>query len=108
MIKYHHGIGFGCGDIPATQLIKEIYPRLENRIILVKGLQKVEWLKKLFEKEGYIICENIENIITKWEEQEEYKVCQYHNNLHKWYSGICALSIALKIQENWMSHSVAI
>lgn len=110
LTKYHHGIGFDCGDITARQLIKEIFPRLENKIVLVKGLQKVAWLKKLFKNEGQIICKNIEDIISNWEEkkQEQYRVCQYHDSLHRWNSDICAMSIAFKIQENWNSHSVSI
>lgn len=109
LIKHHHGIRFDCGDISVRQLIKDIFPKLENKTILVKGLQKIFWLKELFKKEGDIKCLNIDDVISKWrvKAREEYETCEYHKHLYKWDSDICAHSIALKIQENYISHSVA-
>lgn len=109
LMKYHHGIGFDCGNITAKHLMEEIYPRLRNKTVLVKGAPKVEWLKTFFGKLGEITCYNIEDIISKWEVKRdgEYECCKYHQHHYRWNSGICALSNTLKIEENWNSHSVS-
>lgn len=109
-MKYHHGIGFDCGNITAKRLMEEIYPRLKNKTILVKGSSKVQWLKTFFGKLGGITCYNIEDLISKWgvKREKKYECCLYHQGLYRWNSGICALSNTLKIKENWRSHSVSI
>lgn len=110
LIKHHHGIGFDCGNITAEHLKEDIYPRLKNKTILVKGSSKVEWLNKFFGKLGGITCYNIEDIISKWEvkRDKEYECCEYHQDHYRWNSGICALSNTLKLEENWKSHLVSV
>lgn len=108
LTKHHHGVRFDCGDITAKHLLALVFPRILNKTVLVKGLQKVEWLKTFFKKYGEITCYNIEDLISNWKvkRQEEYECCKYHSHIYGWNSGICALSIALKIKENWESHLV--
>lgn len=110
LMKYHHGIGFDCGQVTAKHLMEEIYPRLKNKTILVKGSLKIEWLKTFFGKLGGITCYNIEDIISKWsvKRDKKYECCLYHQGLYRWKSAVCALSNALKIEENWRSYSVSI
>lgn len=108
LTKHFHGIPFDLGDISREQFTEVTFPRIKERRILVKGSEKVYWMKKVFQKKGEIDCVNIEDLIWNWhvESHEEYEICEYHNLKFGWSPCVCALSNAIKIKENWISYSV--
>lgn len=108
LTNHFHGLSFDCGDIAIQQLTEKIFPQLENKIVLVKGLQKVSWLKQIFQGRGEVLCINIESFTSIWEvkSHDEYEICDYHNRKFGWSPCVCAISNAIKLQENWILHLV--
>lgn len=101
LIKHHHGIKYEDGDIIAMDLKTEIFPKLMNKTILVKGNEKVDWLKNMFRHFGEIRCINIEKMgfdLTV-EQSEPFEICSYHKKIPKWKQCTCAMSTALLLQD---------
>lgn len=102
LTHHFHGIKYDCGDINIFELKEKIFPKIRGKTILVKGLQKVSWLKEIFHKCGGIDCMNIEdtpcdlNLRSRtWHES-----CDYHTKIFGiWDKGPCAKSTALMIQD---------
>lgn len=99
---YYHGIKYGLGDVHMNDLKKDVFPRLLNKKILVKGLEKISWLKQIFHDYGEIEVMNVEDIdgfdLSK-RNSEPYKVCDYHDKVFKLRNGPCAKSTALMLQD---------
>lgn len=98
----YHGIKFETGDTSMDDLKKHIFPRLQNKLILVKGLQKVSWLEKMFDDFGTIECVNVEDLEEfdlNLRNSRPYEVCDYHNKIFRWTVGPCAKSTALMLQD---------
>lgn len=97
-----HGIQYECGDINILELREKIFPEIQGKTILVKGLQKVRWLEDIFHKCGEIDCKNIEDTpcdlnlrSTEW-----YEICDYHKEIYGiWNKASCAKSTALMLQD---------
>lgn len=102
LIEHHHGIKYEDGEVAAMDLKTEIFPKLENKTILVKGNEKVEWLKNMFQHFGEIKCMNVEKFgfdLTVVQRDHPYEMCDYHRKIPKWKQHTCAMSTALFIQD---------
>lgn len=103
LTNHHHGIKYGAGDIHIQELIKEIYPRMQNKVILVKGIEKISWLQYIFRDYGETMCvKNIEeldvfDILPR--SSRPYEMCSYHSAIFTWSGGPCAKSNALMLQD---------
>lgn len=99
--RFCHGLQFDCGDITVDELIKTIYPRIKDKCILVKGVEKINWLKYIFRECGEIQGCSIEEVghISKELDDKTYDICDYHNRLFGWNSCRCPLANVLKLQE---------
>lgn len=99
--RFCHGLTFDCGDITVAQLLESVYPRIKGKHILVKGAEKITWLRYIFRKYGEIEGSSIEAIgtISKELNDKIYDICNYHNHLFGWNPCRCALAIVLKLRE---------
>lgn len=39
-----------------------MFPKMQNKIVLVKGWEKIEWLKQLFHGYGEIVCLDVNSL----------------------------------------------
>lgn len=49
---FHHGFDWNDGYITVDELRKTIAPILKNKLVYVKGLEKIEWLHQLMSNES--------------------------------------------------------
>lgn len=101
---FHHGFFWNQGEIPYCVRMDYIKPLLqENLIILVKGQQKVEWLKSVFRSS--LDVRNIEDIYVNGsnfrlgDEANELSNAQ-HCRMHRAVKHCAKQNV--KIIENWL------
>lgn len=80
----YHGLEWDTGYITRQELINTIAPILKGKILLVKGLQKKQWMEDLMTN---IVCINMEDIGCKLKLSEEVVwpkrfVCMKHKRPH--------------------------
>lgn len=100
--KNFHKLDYNCGDLDINELTKLVYPKLLGKVVIVKGADKIKWMKYIFRKYGDISCRNIEDLSYEMSDQwngNNYALCEYHNALYGWSKCHCAMSNALKIQD---------
>lgn len=100
LINHYHKLEYDCGNVHINDLKKHILPKIQGKTILVKGLEKISWLKDIF-RETPIDCENIEDLddIDLYpKKQETYEMCSYHKRLFGWRGGPCSMSKTLMMQ----------
>lgn len=99
--RFCHGLTFDCGDITIDQLCEQVYPRIKDKCIIVKGPQKIQWLKYIFRKCGDIQVCDVDEVgeIPNECSGKIYDICNYHNELFGWKPCRCALATVLKLKE---------
>lgn len=101
LTRYFHGLTNDCGDIDLINLLQTVYPKMVGKKIIVKGDQKIDWLKYMFRNCGEIDCVNIENIgfcRSLHDSLNNHEFCDYHRS-KSWRKWHCAMENALKLQE---------
>lgn len=101
LTRNFHGLTYDCGDTSINEVVKNTYPKIKDKIVLVKGSEKIQWLQYIYRKTGVINCENIEDIDfdLSLENPVLYEICNYHNDIYGWCECRCALSNAIKIRD---------
>lgn len=101
LMNNHHRIDYDAGDIDPFDLRDQMYPKVQNKIVLVKGLDKIRWLKHMFRLHGEIVCLDIDSLDfdVSLKKEDPYDICEYHNRIFGWTQGPCAMSTALLIQD---------
>lgn len=101
LMNNHHKIDYNFGDIDAFALCEQVFPKMRNKIVLVKGLGKVEWLKDMFRDYGEIQCLDINslNFDASLKQVYPFNVCNYHNQVFSWAKGPCAMSTAMLVRD---------
>lgn len=101
LMKMHHKIDYDFGDIDPFDLRDQMFPKMQNKIVLVKGLDKIKWLKYMFRRHGEIECLDINSLDfdTTLKQADPYEICEYHNQVFGWSEGPCAMSTALLVQD---------
>lgn len=99
--RFCHGLTFDCGDITIDQLLEKVYPRIKDKHIIVKGIEKIRWLKYIFRKCGEIQGSNVDEVgeISNESNEKIYDICDYHNEVFGWKPCRCALATVLKLKE---------
>lgn len=106
-IDHGHRIKYNYGNTHIIEL-KEILiskVKIQNKIILVKGVKKTEWLRYMFRDCVEFQCYNIEDLnfdLTKM--KKYYDVCHYHRQYFS-ENGPCALTNAFMLQDLCNKHS---
>lgn len=101
LMNNHHKIDYDFGDMDPFELRDQMYPKMENKIVFVKGLEKVKWLKYMFRNHGEIECYDIDSqgFDATLKQSDPYDVCEFHNHVFGWTQGPCAMSTALMVQD---------
>lgn len=101
LMKMHHKIDYEFGDIDPFVLRDQMFPKMQNKIVLVKGLEKIKWLQYMFRHHGEIECLDINSLgfDMNLKQTDPYDVCDYHNQVFGWGEGPCAMSTALLVQD---------
>lgn len=102
LMKRYHGIKYEYGDTNIIEVKHDMFAEIANKTILVKGIQKISWLKYMFRDCGEIQClniEDLENFDLSLIKKDPYDVCHYHNEIFGWGNGPCAMTNALIIQD---------
>lgn len=99
--RHIHGLTWDCGDVHWLDVLQTAYMKTLGKIVVVKGDQKVKWLRYLFRNCGEINCVNMEDwgyCKSVHLSTEMHEICNYHyhNYSIKWR---CAKEQALKLQE---------
>lgn len=97
----YHGLNYEDGDTHIIELTERMFPKLQNKKILVKGGEKVKWLKCMFRNCGEINCTNIENFNIKYtyREMDAFDSCEFHRWISEGTLAVCAKYNALILQD---------
>lgn len=99
---FHHGFCWNSGHLPYNEISKYISPLFKpNLVILVKGGQKVQFLKQVC-KNPYLDVRNIEDFDCSMKLSEKsYDIAnKYHCGLHRIVKHCATQNV--KIIENWI------
>lgn len=96
-----HGLNYADGDVHIIELTKKIFPKLQNKKILVKGGEKVKWLEYMFRFCGKIDCINIEDLHIEdiYRENDSYDWCDSHRWIKEGTLAVCAKYNAMLLQD---------
>lgn len=99
--KNFHGLSYDSGDIHIIDVIQEIYPKFNNKIAVVRGAQKIEWLKHMFRTCGEITCINIQDQGFEMDlhSKQAEKPCHFHRETGKNGHFHCASKNAEQMKE---------
>lgn len=101
LTKNFHGLDYNSGKMHMIELIQEMFPKFNNKIAVVRGSQKIKWLKHMFRTCGEVECINIQEQgfdMDLYYNQSE-KPCMFHRESKKRDSFHCAVKSAEKLKE---------
>lgn len=79
LTKNYHGLSFDGGDVQIIEMKQKIFPKVQNKTIVVKGDEKVAWLQHLFRDCGEINCINFEDMnINHLIAYDSSDICENH------------------------------
>lgn len=101
----YHGLSWNDGYITLQELKNTIPPIIKGKILLVKGIEKVGWMKELLSDQN-IICINMEDIncgLKLAEPQILNFSCTKHKHVERSH---CARNNAAMLKKWFYTHSV--
>lgn len=101
-IKHGHRLSFECGDMPISELVCKIFPKIQNKVVLVEHFVKARFLDYIFRKHSNIKCVTLDQIGCSISAIKpfSYELCDYHNRVYGWdRDGPCALTTAFKLRD---------
>ena len=99
LANHFHALDYESGDMDIQELTEIVYPKLVDKTIIVKGFDKINWLKYIFRNYGDLNYRNIEDLDYDVDETE-HEMCAYHQERTGWGKRYrCAMSNALKLQD---------
>lgn len=95
-IERNRNVYWREGYLPYKEITNIIKPLLSNKRILVKGQEKVVWLRKLTNNDNilnleFYYCPSLNDLYSKYSTSDIY-TCMYHNN-------VCALKNVLLLKK---------
>lgn len=98
--RNYHGLSFDGGDVHIIEMKQKIFPKVLGKTILVKGVEKVNWLQHMFRDCGEINCVNVEDLnIDHSFEYNSYDICKNHRKTLTQKQYICAKTNAMMLQD---------
>lgn len=81
---FHHGFNWNNGIIPYDSIhdILDTFLRGENSLVFVKGRDKIDWLKQLWNGDGILNIQNIEELGSTFDISEYPFECFPHCDEH--------------------------
>lgn len=107
LMQNHHGLSFDCGDIPIVELIQKVFPMIQKKKVIAKGVSKVMWIQYMFRNCGPIECINIENIVKfniSASRQNKSTICKFHSRSKHLQLKPCAMLYACSLQDILNEH----
>lgn len=104
LINFHHGLAWNDGYITTDELRKTLEPILRNKIIYVKGKEKLSWLREIMFTIENLLIVNLEDLGCDLNLNgrnggiidEPPMICSKHKNMIQ--TRICALRNAVKLK----------
>lgn len=103
----YHGLKFDSGSLTLYDLVRNTFERVVDRTVLVKGVEKVKWVKQIYNIVDNINlhCVNVEDTHSAFSfavkpTRDIQKLCPHHAELRQ--NNIdchCALANALELQD---------
>lgn len=102
----YHGLNWNAGYITVQELKNTISPIVRGNVLLVKGCEKVKWLKDILDDEN-IICINMEDLECDLKlsglQMEGQIPCSKHKHVQHSH---CARNNAAMLKKWFYTHSV--
>lgn len=100
--RKYHGLKFEAGTITLDELVERTLEYVIGKTILVKGIEKVEWVHQIYGDHCYVRCENIEHhdsfVTTMRNKAEIWSICTHHGQFHRYNNCRCALANARSLR----------
>lgn len=109
----YHGLNFDAGTISLATLAQNTLEHVNGKIVIVKGAEKVKWVRDIYRKwcKTIINCINIERTDPLFKFQLKSRrviddICPQHKLLYRFATCHCALSHARDLRNLFMNESV--
>lgn len=104
----YHGLKFDSGTLSLTELVQQTLEHVEGVTLVVKGLEKVEWVQQIYENRCEVDCLNVEDLHSSFKfslktGNEINSICMYHKRLHPFNQSHCALSNVRELRDFYLS-----
>lgn len=103
--NFYHGLNWNLGYISSQELQRTILPILKDKIVLVKGVKKVNWMKDIL-NDDKIFCFNLEDIDCDLQLSKQIHCNQFTCAKHKTDNSRCARSNAALLKKWFHSQSM--
>lgn len=82
-------------------LTEQMFSKLNNKTIIVKGHEKVQWLEYMFRLCGPLNCINIDDLSIQYNcrENDAYHFCEHHRWINEGSLAVCAKNNAMNLQD---------
>lgn len=99
LTKNHHGLLFDCGSMNIVEMKQNVFPKVWNKTFLVKGQEKVTWMRYIFRDCGEINCMNVEDLnFDRNFKPDSNDICENHIECSSKKQYVCAKLNALLLQ----------
>lgn len=108
-----HGLNFDSGTLSIAELAASTLEHVDGKIVVVKGTEKVKWVRDIYKKwcKTTINCINIERTDPTFKFQMKSRmdidyICPYHKSLYRFATCHCTLSNTRDLQQLFMNESI--
>lgn len=74
----HHGLSFDRGHLPFDELKANVFPKIQNKTVYVRGSEKVKWMEYMFRHCGTLKVINIADLGYTVRFTYPKEPCGYH------------------------------
>lgn len=109
----YHGLKFDSGTLSLRELVQQTLEHVDGATLIVKGLEKVEWVKRIYENWCEVDCINVEELHSSFtfsskSRDEINSICGNHKKLHPFNQSHCALSNVRELRDFCLSTNVPV
>lgn len=100
----YHGLEFDSGTLTLTELVRQTLKHVVGTTLVVKGLEKVEWVRDIYDNWCEVDCLNVEDLHPSFKFSSKTKneinpICKHHKKLHSFNQSHCALSNVRELRD---------
>lgn len=109
----YHGLVFDSGTLTLSELVQRTSEHIVGRTLVVKGLEKVEWVKNIYENWCEVDCLNVEDLHPSFKFSSKTKteinsICKHHKKLHPFNQSHCALSNVRELRDFYLKTNMSV
>lgn len=103
-----HGLLFDSGNTTLADLVEQTVTHIHGKTVVVKGAEKVEWVRKIYENYDAIDCVNVEDLHPSFQfaarvNSDIKTICSHHSEItFKDVLCFCALSHARELRDFYL------